>query len=490
MTELWQRRAVDVASEVQAGTVSAATEVEAALRRIGSVDPKVGAFLVKDGERAVARASEIDRRRDEGETVGRLAGVPFAIKDNMSLEGTSITCGSQILEGYVAPYTATAVERLLAEDAVPVGTLNMDEFAMGSSCENSSRAVTRNPWHLDMVPGGSSGGAAAAVAASMVPLALGSDTGGSIRQPAALCGVVGVKPTYGLVSRYGLVAFASSLDQIGPVARSVEDAALCLEVIAGHDDKDSTSAEHQEMDLTSGLEKPIEALKVGVLDEVDLSSLDADTKANFAAALEVLERAGATLERVSVPNLGASVAAYYVLANSEASANLARFDGVRYGARSPEAGNLIEMYMKSRSAGFGAEVKRRIMLGTFALSSGYYDAYYERARGVVRALEQQFAKAFADVDVLVTPTTPSGAFELGEKVDDPLEMYLSDIFTTPASLAGLPAVAVPSGYDGRGLPLSLQIMGRPYDDALVLRVARTFERELALEPQPSFQGAD
>ena len=377
--------------------------------------------------------------------MGPLAGVPVALKDNLSLAGAPLTCGSRILTGYRAPFSATAVERLVAAGAVVVGKTNLDEFAMGSSCEGSAFKPTRNPWHLGTVPGGSSGGSAAAVAAGSVPLALGSDTGGSVRQPAALCGVVGFKPTYGRVSRWGLVAFASSLDQIGPLARNVRDAALALGVIAGADGRDATASPLPVADHLAEIEAGAGGLRVGVVREIEVAELGADSRRVWAAALDRLRAAGAELVEVSIPAVRAAVAVYYVVANCEASANLARFDGVRYGRRAAGAESLGELYVESRSRGFGAEVQRRIMLGTFALSAGYHEAYYGRARGVLEALRGEFDAAFGEVDLVVTPTTPGGAFALGEKLDDPLAMYLSDVFTAPASLAGLPAVAVPAG---------------------------------------------
>jgi len=418
--------------------------------------------------------------------------VPVALKDNLSLAGQRLTCASRILEGYVSPYTATAVRRLLEAGAVIVGRANMDEFAMGSSCENSAYQATRNPWDLRTVPGGSSGGPAAAVAAGSVPLAFGSDTGGSIRQPAALCGVVGVKPTYGRVSRYGLVAFASSTDQIGPLARTVRDGAIALQVIAGPDAQDSTCSRRPMDDLLAGIEDGAAGLRVGVVEEIDLAggAGSGEMAASFRGATAALERAGAELVPVSIPSLGAAIAVYYVIATSEASANLARFDGIRYGRRSPQAESLAEVYLASRSEGFGAEVKRRIMLGTFALSAGYYDAYYGKARAVLARMRAECEAALAKADVLATPTTPGAAFRLGEKVDDPLAMYLSDVFTTPASLVGLPAVAVPSGMDAQGLPLSLQLMGRPFAEAMVFRAARAFEGEIGWQVAPRFQGAE
>jgi len=509
--DLWELGAEELAQRIRRREVSAVEALESALARTARVEPLVHAYLELFEETARESARAVDRRLAAGEDPGPLAGVPVALKDNLNLAGHRLTCASHILEGYVAPYTATAVQRLLDAGAVVLGRANMDEFAMGSSCENSAWRPTRNPWDLGTVPGGSSGGPAAAVAAGSVALGFGSDTGGSIRQPAALCGVVGVKPTYGLVSRYGLVAFASSTDQIGPIARGVRDAALGLQVIAGPDANDSTSARRPVGDLLAGIEDGVAGLRVGVLAEIEAPApVTAPAAAGpsaggegaagaaeagemavaFQEALGALERAGAELVPVSVPSLGAAIAVYYVIATSEASANLARFDGVRYGRRAAGAPSLAEVYVRSRSEGFGAEVKRRIMLGTFALSSGYYEAYYGKARAVLARMRRELAAALERADVLVTPTTPSAAFRLGEKLDDPLAMYLSDIFTTPASLVGLPAVAVPSGLDARGLPLSLQIMGRPFEDATVFRAARAFERQVGWQVAPRFRGAE
>jgi aspartyl-tRNA(Asn)/glutamyl-tRNA(Gln) amidotransferase subunit A len=423
--------------------------------------------------------------------------VPVALKDNLSLTGHRLTCASRILEGYVAPYTATAVERLLAAGAVILGRANMDEFAMGSSCENSAFQTTRNPWDLSKVPGGSSGGPAAAVAAGSVPLGFGSDTGGSVRQPAALSGIVGIKPTYGRVSRYGLVAFASSTDQIGPLARNVRDAALGLQVIAGPDPQDATCADRPVEDYLARIEEGIAGLKVGVIRDIDVAGLSAASARGWREGLGFLERAGAEIVEVPVPSLDAAVAIYYVVAMSEASANLARFDGVRYGRRvfgEGRADTLADLYVASRSEGFGPEVKRRIMLGTFALSSGYYEAYYGRARGVLERMRRELEAAFERADLLVTPTSPTSAFGIGEKMDDPLAMYLSDIFTAPASVVGLPAFAVPTGLDDDGLPQSLQIMGRMFDEATVFRACRALERETIREAAwrvaPTFRGAE
>jgi aspartyl-tRNA(Asn)/glutamyl-tRNA(Gln) amidotransferase subunit A len=490
MPELWELGVEEIAARVRGREASAAEVLESCLARTAHVEPLIGAYLEVFESESRARAAAIDRRIAAGEDPGPLAGVPVALKDNLSLEGRAVTCGSRILAGYVAPYTATAVERLLAAGAVPVGRANMDEFAMGSSCENSAYQPTRNPWDLARVPGGSSGGPAAAVAAGSVPLALGSDTGGSIRQPAALCGVVGVKPTYGRVSRYGLVAFASSLDQIGPLARNVRDAALGLQVIAGADPRDATSAAEPVGDYLARIEEGIAGLKIGVLREIDPSRLGEDVARDWRRSLDRLVALGAEVVEVSVPSVEAAIAIYYVIATSEASSNLARFDGVRYGRRAPEADDLTDLYFESRGEGFGPEVKRRIMLGTFALSSGYYQAYYGRARGVLERMRQELDAAFGKAGLLATPTTPAAAFRLGEKVDDPLAMYLSDIFTTPANLTGLPAAAVPSGTDAGGLPLSLQILGPRFGEAEVFRAARAFERAAGWTVAPGFRGAE
>ncbi len=489
MAETWQQSAESIAAAVRAGETSAVDSVRAALARLRSVDPLIEAYLVVREAEALDEAADLDRRRAAGEALGPLAGVPIALKDNLNLTGGQVSCGSRILEGYVAPYTATAVERLIAAGAVVIGKCNLDEFAMGSSCENSAFHPTRNPWDLGTVPGGSSGGSAAAVAAATVPLALGSDTGGSIRQPAALCGVVGLKPTYGRVSRYGLVAFGSSLDQIGPLTRTVRDAALALGVMAGADPLDATSSRSPVPSYLEGIEDGIAGRRVGVVREIDAASFAADVRESWAATLAALRALGADLVEVSVPSLDAAIAIYYVLANCEASANLARFDGVRYGRRDRDARDLLGMYVGSRSTGFGPEVKRRIMLGTFALSSGYAEAYYGRARGVLEGLRGQFRTAFAGVDLIATPTSPTAAFALGEKVDDPLAMYLSDIFTVPANLVGLPGIAVPSGLDARGLPLSLQLLARPFDETTLLRAARAFEAAGSWHCTPSFRGA-
>ena len=402
--------------------------------------------------------------------------MPIAIKDNIATIGTPTTCASRILKNYRSPFDATAIARLRARGASIVGKTNLDEFAMGSSTEHSSAGATRNPWDTKRVPGGSSGGSAAAVAARMVPAALGSETGGSVRQPAALCGVVGVKPTYGRVSRWGLVAFASGLDQIGVVTKTVREAAEVLGIIAGHDPMDSTSSANEVGDYTAELDAGIRGMRFGVVTEA-VEKLEGEVRENFDAALSVLRSSGAIVEPVSVPSISYAIAIYYIVANAEASANLSRFDGIRYGHRSERAKKLDEVYFESRGEGFGAEVKRRIMLGTFALSSGYYDAYYGRAQRVRAKLRHDFHDAFQKFDFLVTPTTPESAFEIGAKTDDPLSMYLSDIFTAPANLVGIPAIAVPSGFDRKGLPLSLQIMAPHFAEAAMFRAAAALEHE-------------
>jgi aspartyl-tRNA(Asn)/glutamyl-tRNA(Gln) amidotransferase subunit A len=487
MNELSALSVESLAAGVRSGELSAREICEASLARISEVEPRLGAFLGVEAEEALRAATAIDDRRRRGDRLGRLAGVPVGRKDNLGLAGRRTGCASRILEGYVSPITATAIERLIAEDAVFVGRTNMDEFAMGSSCENSAYQTTRNPWNLRCVPGGSSGGSASAVAAGAVAFALGSDTGGSIRQPAAFCGLVGLKPSYGRVSRYGLVAFGSSVDQIGPITRDVRSSALALEVMAGVDSRDPTSSARAVPPMLEGIEDGLAGVRIGILREVPVSSLEPTMAAAWRSALARLEGLGAEIIEVSVPNVPAAIAIYYVIANSEASSNLARFDGMRYGLRVPDGG-LEETYTSTRTAGFGREVKRRIMLGAFALSTGYYDAYYGRARGVLRALRHQFEVAFGGVDLIASPTTPGPAFGLGAKTDDPLAMYLSDIFTTPASLAGLPAVALPCGCDASGLPLSLQLMAAPFEEATLLRSARAFERELGWQVAPDLRG--
>jgi aspartyl-tRNA(Asn)/glutamyl-tRNA(Gln) amidotransferase subunit A len=464
---------VETAAAVGSRRWSAVRVAEDALERIASRESRVRAFLEVTGDLALEEAKAVDARVAAGEDLP-LAGVPLAIKDNMWVAGRLTTCASRVLDGFRPPGDSTVAARLRRAGAVFIGRANMDEFAMGSSTENSASHVTRNPWDLSRVPGGSSGGSAAAVAARFVPGGFGSDTGGSIRQPAACCGVVGFKPTYGRVSRYGLVAFASSLDQIGPIARSVEDAARLYRVVAGFDPLDSTTADQGIGDTEVALARGVEGVRVGFLEEAEGEGLDADVAGNIEAARRIFRDAGAEVVSVSVPRATAAIAIYYVVASAEASSNLARFDGVRYGPRASEE-SLRSLYVESRTAGFGPEVKRRILLGTFALASGYYEAYYGRAMRVRHLLSADFDRAFASADVLVCPSIPAPAFRVGEKTDDPLTMYLSDVFTVPASLAGLPAISVPSGLSREGLPLGIQVLGPRYGEEAVFAAARAFE---------------
>jgi aspartyl-tRNA(Asn)/glutamyl-tRNA(Gln) amidotransferase subunit A len=464
--------------------VSAVELCEAALARVAAADGRLGAFLAVTAERARAAARAADARTARGERRSAIDGVPVAVKDIFLTRGEPTTAGSRILEGYRPPYDAAAVEKLEAAGAVIVGKLNMDEFAMGSSNENSAYKPCHNPWDLSRTPGGSSGGSAAAVAARLVYGALGTDTGGSIREPASFCGVVGVKPTYGRVSRYGVIAFASSLDQVGPLARTVEDAALLLGTVAGHDPRDMTSSTRPVDDYLAGLEGGARGLRVGVPKEWLAGGLEPGTEAAVRAALATYERLGATLVEISLPHSRYGIAAYYIIAPAEASSNLARYDGVRYGLRA-EATGLRELYTGTRHQGFGPEPKRRIMLGTYALSSGYYDAYYLRAQKVRTLVRRDLDQAFERCDVVAGPVAPGVAFKLGEKVEDPLQMYLADVFTITANLAALPALSVPCGKDAAtGLPVGLQLVGRSFDEATLLRAARALEREVGTFAAP------
>ena len=465
----------ELRDKVAAREVSAEEVTRAHLDRLARLEPGLDAFLHVLPERALQQARRLDASLARGEAAAPLAGVPAAVKDVLVMEGIPTTCGSRILEGYRPPYTATVVERLEAAGAVVLGKTNMDEFAMGSSTENSAFKPTRNPWDRQRVPGGSSGGSAAAVAARMACLALGSDTGGSIRQPAAMCGVVGLKPTYGRVSRRGLVAFASSLDQVGPVTRTVEDAALASGVLFGADPRDATSAKVAVPDFTGPLDGGLAGLRVGVPWDFLAEGLDGGLEERFRQALEVLEAGGANVVDVALPHSRHAIATYYLVATAEASSNLARFDGVRYGFRATGAGDLRTMYGRTRDRGFGPEVKRRIILGTFALSSGYYDAYYLRAQKVRALIRRDFERAFESCDVVATPTTPTPAFRLGEKASDPLQMYLADVFTVPASLAGIPGLSVPCGHVS-GLPVGLQLLARAFDEATLFRAGHAYQQ--------------
>ncbi|HVA67256.1 MAG TPA: Asp-tRNA(Asn)/Glu-tRNA(Gln) amidotransferase subunit GatA [Elusimicrobiota bacterium] len=470
--------AVDIAAGVAGGKFSAEDVAREHLARVKEKDAGVRAFVCVLEDQALAQARAVDAKKKRGEKLGALCGVPVAVKDNILIEGVETTCASKILKGYVAPYDAEVVERLRKADAVFIGKTNLDEFAMGSSTENSAFFKTANPWNTDYVPGGSSGGSAAAVAAGFCPLALGSDTGGSIRQPAALCGAVGLKPTYGAVSRRGLIAFASSLDQIGPIARTSADAALALSVIGGHDPLDSTSSpEFEPGKILGELPRSLAGLRVGIPKEYFIKGIDPEVEAAVRAALAVFEKLGAKAGEVSLPHTPYAISTYYLIAPSEASSNLARFDGIRYGRRAQEAATLEEVYERSRGEGFGPEVKRRIMLGTYALSSGYYDAYYAKAQRVRTLIKKDFEEAFASVDVLLTPTAPSPAFKFGEKTKDPLSMYLSDVFTIPSNLAGNAAVSLPCGLTRAGLPVGVQLIADRFADGRLLAAAAAFERE-------------
>ncbi|MFC4618964.1 Asp-tRNA(Asn)/Glu-tRNA(Gln) amidotransferase subunit GatA [Camelliibacillus cellulosilyticus] len=457
--------------------------VDASFERIQELDDRIGAFLTLNEEVAREGADALDKENG-GEAA--LYGLPIGIKDNITTKGIRTTCASRILENFEPIHDATVIQKINTAKGVVIGKLNMDEFAMGSSTETSAYQVTRNPWDIERVPGGSSGGSAAAVASGMVAAALGSDTGGSIRQPAAFCGIVGMKPTYGRVSRFGLVAFASSLDQIGPMTRTVEDNAHLLNVIAGHDNYDSTSANMDVPDFSAALTGDIRGLKIAVPKEYLGEGVQEGVKTAVMAALKQLEALGATWEEVSLPHSKYAVATYYLISSSEASANLARYDGVRYGVRA-DADNLLDMYKKTRSEGFGDEVKRRIMLGTFALSSGYYDAYYKKAQKVRSLIKRDFEKVFETYDVIVGPTTPTTAFKIGEKIHDPLTMYANDILTIPVNLAGLPAISVPCGLSD-GLPVGLQIIGRPFDEPAVYRAAHAYEQAAGLNLVPDLKG--
>lgn len=474
--------AAEIAKGVTETRFSAVEIVERYIENIKAEDGTIGAFLTLCEDQAMTQARAVDEKIKEGRPVGRLAGVPVAIKDNMCTDGIRTTCASKMLEDFVPPYNAAAVEKLTGEGAVIIGKTNMDEFAMGSSTENSAFKITRNPRDTTRVPGGSSGGSAAAVAAGMVPVALGSDTGGSIRQPAAFCGVVGLKPTYGLVSRYGLIAFGSSLDQIGPVTKTVFDSALMLEVIQGNDKRDSTSFKGQyQSGYTAGLVKDIKGMKIGVPKEFFIDGLDDEIAASIKESISCFEGLGAIVEEISLPAAGDGLSAYYVISSAEASSNLARYDGIRYGYRAKDYGSIDELIEKSRSEAFGTEVKRRIMLGTYALSSGYYDAYYNRAQKYRKVLKGQFEDVFRSYDLVLGPTSPVLPFKIGERSSDPLQMYLADIYTIIVNLAGLPAISIPCGTSREGLPVGLQLIGPHYGEQKLLQASYALEQEMKLE---------
>jgi aspartyl-tRNA(Asn)/glutamyl-tRNA(Gln) amidotransferase subunit A len=474
MIDLTQLSIAESLEKLRAKHVSALELTNAYLARIEQLEPTIGAYITitPDAARTAATAADAARARGDERP---LLGIPLAIKDVLSTTGVQTTCGSKILEGYVPVYTATVVERLQAAGSVMLGKANMDEFAMGSSTENSAYRLTRNPWDTNRVPGGSSGGSAAAVAARMAAGALGTDTGGSVRGPAAYCGVVGLKPSYGRVSRYGLVAFGSSLDCIGPMARTVEDVALLLQVMAGHDPLDSTSMETAVPDYRASLQAGVKGLRVGVPKEYFIDGVQGETAAAVHAAIDQLQRLGAEVKEVTLPHTDYSLPVYYIIAPAEASANLARYDGIRFGPKQ-ERGDMLDTYKATRGQGFGAEVKRRIMLGTYALSAGYYDAYYGKAQQVRTLIKQDFERAFEQVDVIAAPVAPRTAFKIGENTSDPLQMYLEDVFTLPASLAGVPGLSLPCGFDSDGMPIGLQLIGRAFSEEVVLRAGYAYEQ--------------
>lgn len=474
--EIFYKTVSELESMLDSKEISAVELAKAVIERKNSVDGKVGAFLSANEDELLAEASISDSLRAEGKKRGALEGIPIGLKDVLAVRGQKLTCASKILENYVSPYTASSLEKLKSRGGIFWGRLNMDEFAMGSSCENSAFQPTHNPWDLSRIPGGSSGGSAAAVAAGECVASLGSDTGGSIRQPASLCGVVGMKPTYGLVSRYGLAAFASSLDQIGPFARCVKDAAILLEAVAGHDPKDSTSVDCEIPDYASNISlEAFKGAKIGIPKEYFGAGIDPEVKAIVEKAIADCASQGAEIVEISLPHTDLAIPVYYIIATAEASSNLARYDGVRYTRRSPNTTDAIDIYYKSRAEGFGEEVKRRIILGSYVLSSGYYDAYYLRAQKVRTLIRRDFEAAFEKVDVIMTPTSPTTAFKIGEKTSDPLSMYLSDICTINVNLAGLPGISVPCGFSDAGLPVGLQMIGKAFDERNLLSFAASYE---------------
>jgi len=455
------------------------TEINKAyVDRIVEKEPEVKAFVTTLTDKVIEKAKEIENKVNNGEITSEFAGIPIGIKDNMCTKGIKTTCSSKMLENFVAPYDATVIEKLNTLGIINLGKLNMDEFAMGSSTEHSAFKNTSNPWNLNKVPGGSSGGSAAAVAAGMVPWALGSDTGGSIRQPASLCGVVGLKPTYGLVSRYGLIAYGSSLDQIGPITKDVTDCAMLLNIIAGYDEKDSTSANMEKKDYTKALKNDVKGLRIGIPKEFFGDGINKEVKESLQKAIEQYKEMGAIVEECSVPIAEYGLPTYYIIANAEASSNLGRFDGIRYGYRTPNFENLKDIFVNSRTEGFGPEVKRRIILGTYVLSSGYYDAYYKKAQQVRTLVKKEFDKAFEKYDILITPTSPTVAFDIGAKSEDPLEMYLADICTVSLNVAGVPGISIPCGVDSTGMPIGMQIIGKQFSEETILNAAYTYEQKI------------
>ena len=482
--DLMSLTAVELGQKIKNKEVTVKEAVEESLRRIDALEKDINSFVTVDKEGALKQAEEVQKKIDSGELTGPLAGVPVAIKDNMCTKGLLTTCSSKILGNFVPTYTATAVEKLKEAGAVIIGKTNMDEFAMGSTSETSYYGATKNPWDTDRVPGGSSGGSAAAVAAEEIPYALGSDTGGSIRQPASFCGVTGIKPTYGRVSRYGLIAYGSSLDQIGPIAKDVRDCATILEIICQHDDKDSTSYKDAASDFTSALVDDVKGMKIGIPSDYFAEGIDPEVKEAVLAAAKVLEEKGAIVEEFSLGMVDYAIPAYYIIASAEASSNLERFDGVKYGYRTADYTDLHNMYKKTRSEGFGAEVKRRIMLGSFVLSSGYYDAYYVKALKTKALIKKAFDDAFARYDVILGPVAPTTALKCGESLSDPIKMYLGDIYTVSVNLAGLPGISLPCGYDKNGLPIGLQLLGQTFDEKSILRAAYAYEQSRSYKRSP------
>ena len=473
--DIMKLTAIELGKKIKSGEITCVEATKAYLERIEVLDKEINSFVTVDSEGAIKQAKEIQAKIDSGELTGPLAGVPVAIKDNMCVSGMRTTCSSNILNNFVPTYTATAVEKLKDAGAVIIGKTNMDEFAMGSTTETSFYGVTKNPWDLEKVPGGSSGGSAAAVAAEEIPYALGSDTGGSIRQPAAFCGVTGIKPTYGRVSRYGLVAYGSSLDQIGPIAKDVADCAAVLDIICKYDDKDSTSYKDASEDFSSALIDDVKGMKIGIPRDYFAEGIDEEVKSSVLAAAEVLREKGAIVEEFDLGMVEYAIPAYYIIASAEASSNLERFDGVKYGYRTKEYRDLHNMYKKSRSEGFGAEVKRRIMLGSFVLSSGYYDAYYVKALKTKALIKKAFDDAFEKYDVILGPCAPTTAPKLGQSLTDPIKMYLGDIYTVSVNLAGIPGISLPCGYDKDGMPIGLQLLGQAFDEKTIIRAAYSYE---------------
>ena len=470
--ELYELTVHELMDKLNKNEITSEEIVKSYSKRIEEKEKDIQAFVTITTDTAMEEAKIASKKNS------KLAGIPIGIKDNICTKGVKTTCSSKMLENFISPYNATVVEKIENEGIINLGKLNMDEFAMGASTEYSAIKTTKNPWNLQTVPGGSSGGSAAAVAANLVPWALGSDTGGSIRQPAALCGVVGLKPTYGMVSRYGLVAFASSLDQIGPITKDVEDAALLLNVISGHDEKDSTSVNLPKKDYTKSLVKDVSKLKIGVPKEFFGEGINQEVKKSVETAIEQYKKLGATVEECSLDIANEALAVYYIIACAEASSNLGRFDGIRYGYRTKNFNNLKDIYKNSRSEGFGAEVKRRIILGTYVLSSGYYDAYYKKAQKVRTIIKQEFEKLFKKYDILITPTSPTVAYEIGTKSNNPLEMYLADLCTVAVNIAGLPGISIPCGVDSQGMPIGLQLIGKPFGEETIIQAAYTYEQEI------------